>query len=88
MTARTSWPTSAPAITARCDSRFDRFPTSLPSTTLDLSYMELGEEPGRGPSWLARVLALRDNPDLGLFRLALLEALMKAADERASGGAA
>jgi CRISPR-associated endonuclease/helicase Cas3 len=47
--------------------------------------MDLGDGP-RGPSWTARVLALRDRPDLGIFRLAFLEALLKAADERASGG--
>jgi len=57
---------------------------SVPATILDLSYMELGETPERGASWLARALALRDRPDLGPFRLGLLEALMKAADERAS----
>jgi len=31
------------------------------------------------------MLDLRDRPDLGPFRLAFLEALVKAADERASG---
>jgi CRISPR-associated endonuclease/helicase Cas3 len=39
-----------------------------------------------GASWLARALELRDQPDIGPFRLAFMEALMKAADERASGG--
>lgn len=53
--------------------------------TIDLSLMELGEGP-LGPSWLARMLALRDNPDLGPFRLAFLEALVRVADWRASGG--
>lgn len=57
----------------------------VPPTAIDLSFMELGDGP-RGPSWLGRMLALRDHPDLGPFRLALLEALVKAADERASGG--
>jgi CRISPR-associated endonuclease/helicase Cas3 len=60
----------------------------IPSTRLDLSYMELGVSSATGPSWLERMLALRDDPELGPFRLALLEALIKAADERASGGAA
>jgi hypothetical protein len=32
------------------------------------------------------MLALRDSSDLGPFRLSYMEALMKAADERASGG--
>ena len=35
-------------------------------------------------SWTARVLALRDRPDLGPFRLAYLEALVRIADWRAS----
>jgi len=54
-----------------------------PPVTLDLSYMELGDGP-EGPSWAARMLALRDAPDLGPFRLAYLEALLRAADQRAS----
>jgi CRISPR-associated endonuclease/helicase Cas3 len=54
-----------------------------PDTVLDLSYMELGEGP-RGPSWLARMLSLRDDLSLGPFRLAFLEGLLRAADWRAS----
>lgn len=57
----------------------------VPQTELDLSYMELGDGP-KGSSWSARALNLRDRNDLGPFRLAYLEALMKAADERASRG--
>ncbi len=57
----------------------------VPATMIDLSFMELGDGP-RGRSWLAHMLALRDDPHLGPFRLAFLEALIKAADERASGG--
>jgi CRISPR-associated endonuclease/helicase Cas3 len=57
----------------------------MPATNIDLSYMELGSSVERGPSWLERMLNLRDREDLGPFRLALLEALLKAADERASG---
>jgi CRISPR-associated endonuclease/helicase Cas3 len=53
-------------------------------TELDLSYMELGEGP-HGSSWLARMLALRDNIKLGPFRLAFLETLMRVADWQASG---
>ncbi len=60
---------------------------TVPAAAIDLSYMELGEADARGPSWLARMLALRDDPGLGPFRLGLLEAIIKAADERASGGA-
>jgi len=59
----------------------------MPATTIDMSFMELGIS-SSGPSWLSRTLALRDRPNLGPFRLAFFEALMKAADERASGGGA
>lgn len=50
-------------------------------TTLDLSFMKMGEGQ-HGPSWLARAIALRDR--LGPFRLAFLEAVLRAADARAS----
>ncbi|MFY9111930.1 MAG: CRISPR-associated helicase Cas3' [Desulfomonilia bacterium] len=56
----------------------------MPGTTLNLSYMELGDDPATGPSWLARMLSLRDDPALGPFRLAFLEALMRVSDWRAS----
>ena len=56
---------------------------NLPETVIDLSCMEFGEGP-HGLSWLARMLNLRDDPSLGPFRLAYLEALLRAADQRAS----
>jgi CRISPR-associated endonuclease/helicase Cas3 len=56
---------------------------AVPETSLDLSFLDLGEGP-RGESWMARILKLRNDPALGPFRLALLEALIKAADERGS----
>lgn len=56
----------------------------LPATVLDLSLMELGLGNDGGPSWIERMLALRDLDDLGPFRLAFLEALIRAADARAS----
>jgi CRISPR-associated endonuclease/helicase Cas3 len=56
----------------------------MPATALTLSYMELGENESSGPSWLARMLMLRDDPGLGPLRLALLEALLRVADWRAS----
>jgi CRISPR-associated endonuclease/helicase Cas3 len=56
----------------------------VPETTLTLSYMELGQDSTTGDSWAARVLALRDRPELGPFRLGFLEALVKCADERVS----
>lgn len=52
---------------------------ALPPTRLDLSPMRMGEG-----SWTERLLALRDDPLLGPFRLAYLEALLRAADGRAS----
>lgn len=42
-----------------------------PETGLTLSYMELGDDPQTGPSWLARMLKLRDS--LGPFRLSFLK---------------
>lgn len=57
----------------------------IPETALDLSYMQLGEGI-KGESWTSRMLSLRDEEELGIFRLSYYEALMKAADERASGG--
>lgn len=56
----------------------------VPETRLTLSYMELGNDPATGASWSARMLALRDQPEMGPFRLGFLEALVKCADERAS----
>jgi CRISPR-associated endonuclease/helicase Cas3 len=56
---------------------------TTPEITLDLSFMKIGEGE-HGPSWLARTVALRDRIDLGPFRLAYLETLLRAADARAS----
>lgn len=50
---------------------------------LSLELMELGEQNGQ-PSWLARVLRLRE--EFGPFRLSYLESLVRVADWRASGG--
>ncbi len=51
-----------------------------PSVTLSLDVMEFG---ARGGSWTERMLRLRD--ELGPFRLAYLEMLLRTADEEASG---
>jgi len=55
-----------------------------PAVRLDLSVSELGGGRPDRPSWLSMTLSLRDSPELGPFRLALLEALVRAADVRAS----
>jgi CRISPR-associated endonuclease/helicase Cas3 len=57
---------------------------TTPEITLDLSFMIMGEGK-HGKSWLARTVALRDRTDIGPFRLAYLETLLRAADARASG---
>ena len=53
----------------------------VPDTKLTLGLMDLGEGEF-GPSWLARVLAVRDQ--LGPFRLSYLETLLRIADWRGS----
>lgn len=54
--------------------------TQVPAVTLTLDVMRLGAE---GGSWTERMLRLRD--ELGPFRLAYLEMLLRTADELASG---
>lgn len=60
--------------------------TTASAITLSLEPMELGlgqQSPFVGlPSWSDRMLTLRDG--IGIFRLAYLETLLRAADERAS----
>ena len=55
---------------------------SMPPVTLDLSLMEIGQDDLGRPSWLQRSLGLLE--ELGPFRLAFLEALLRIADWRAS----
>ncbi len=52
-----------------------------PAAVLNLAPMELGAE----DSWTDHALWLRDHPQLGPFRLGLLEAVLRMADWRASG---
>lgn len=53
-----------------------------PAVTLSLDCMQLGRSPEGRPSWVERMLKLREV--LGPFRLSYLEALICAADRRAS----
>ena len=52
--------------------------------TLSLEPMEIGLSETGWTSWAERMLDLRDGPFMGPFRLAFLEALLRAADMRAS----
>ena len=54
----------------------------FPETTLNLDAMQLGRNVDGRESWLERMLKLRD--ELGVFRLAYLEAIVRAADVQAS----
>lgn len=56
---------------------------NVPPTTLNLELMELGNS-ATGSSWLARVINLRDDQELGPFRLCFLEMLLRVADWRGS----
>lgn len=60
-------------------------PDGLRLTNLWL--MDLGCPAGGDRPWLERTLSLRDDPTLGPFRLAFLEACLQAADARASAAA-
>ncbi len=54
----------------------------FPETVLNLDAMQIGRSINGEPSWLERMLKLRD--ELGVFRLAYLEAIVRAADVQAS----
>ena len=56
----------------------------VPAATLALGPVRLGRSPGGQPSWTEMALGLRDRSDLGPFRLAFLEAVVRLADWRAS----
>jgi CRISPR-associated endonuclease/helicase Cas3 len=57
---------------------------NAPAVDLSLEPMELGIGSNGQPSWAERVLRLRDDPQLGIFRMGFLEAILRAADWRAS----
>ncbi len=54
-----------------------------PMTTLSLAQFKIGSENG-DRAWVERTMALRDDVELGPFRLAYLELLVRLADWRAS----
>jgi CRISPR-associated endonuclease/helicase Cas3 len=54
----------------------------IPAMSFDLESLLLGAGADGRQSWLERMIALRDR--LGVFRLAYLESLIRAADVRAS----
>lgn len=56
----------------------------MPATVLDLTPLEIGLGANGQPSWMDRMLRLRDRADVGPFRMAYLEAILRAADARAS----
>jgi CRISPR-associated endonuclease/helicase Cas3 len=85
-------PDRATALMARGIIEGDELPevswcdVSIPKTTLSLELMKMGSDDQGRPSWLARMIALRDT--LGPFILAYLETLLRAADMRASAAEA
>ena len=57
---------------------------ALPELRLSLDPLKLGADDQTQQSWTARALRLRDHQELGPFRLAFLEALVRIADWRIS----
>lgn len=57
---------------------------TAPAVPLDLSPMQLGRGADGSPSCAERMLGLRNHADFGPLKLAFLEAILRAADMRAS----
>lgn len=55
---------------------------TIPQTTLSLGLMRMGMDGEGRPSWLARMISLRD--EMGPFNLAFVETLLRSADMRTS----
>ena len=68
----------------------DRIPSvvasgvALPEASMSFAPVRMGRDPNGNPSWSERALVLRDRPDVGPFRLAFFEAVVRLADWRAS----
>lgn len=60
--------------------------TEFPRTKVRMDAASLGCREDGQPSWLSMTTSLRDEGELGPFRLAYLESLVRAADVRASKG--
>ena len=60
--------------------------SNFPPTKIRMDAASLGSPDGGRPSWLSMSTGLRDEADLGPFRLAYQESLVRAADVRASMG--
>ena len=58
--------------------------TLFPCTTIRMGVASIGLQDEAHPSWLSMAIGLRDEEKIGPFRLAYLEALVRAADVRAS----
>lgn len=84
-----AWPDDEPGLQVLGIREGDTLPEvevegfSLPATQLSLVPLRLGDGP-YGVSWVVRVLSLRDHPDLGPFRIAHMEAVLRVADWLAS----
>jgi CRISPR-associated endonuclease/helicase Cas3 len=55
---------------------------AAPEVPIDLAAMQLGADADGRPSWAERMIAVRD--EVGPLKLAYLEAMLRAADMRAS----
>ena len=58
--------------------------TFVPETKIDMTIAEIGEGTDGSKSWIGRTTALRDDEKFGVFRIAYLEAILRAADIKAS----